>query len=260
MFDYSLIEFSIFYKRLTNIEKCIKNLLYIKYTQAHGDSAYSIVYRYIREIEKHRNEKDKTFTKIFKSQKSNNEKLENSINKMYLSEVLNLFANKIFIKNKKIRKDFFYNPVITNSTEFQQKQKYLKEFRNCIAHYNYKKFIFDKQKYIESLLYFEKILNCNVLMNFDFMEKINKSRKMSVREILEIIYKYNPIYFKDDKILILLFDDIALINGYIFKELPQRKSIIREQFYILSKIKNGKNISSQTFNNYIQKKLIFDKK
>ena len=51
MFDYSLIEFSIFYKRLTNIEKCIKNLLYIKYTQAHGDSAYSIVYRYIREIE-----------------------------------------------------------------------------------------------------------------------------------------------------------------------------------------------------------------
>ncbi len=121
MFDYSLTEFSIFYKRLINIEKCLKNLLYKKYIQAHGDSAYSIVYRYIKEIEKHRNEKDKTFTKIFLSSKSNDEKLENSINKMYISEILNLFANKIFLKNKKIRKNFFYVQVITNSTEFLQK-------------------------------------------------------------------------------------------------------------------------------------------
>ena len=33
--------------------------------------------------------------------------------------------------------------------------------------------------------------------------------------------------------LILLFDDIALINGYSFKSLPQRKTIIREHFKLL---------------------------
>ncbi len=255
MFDYNLTEFSIFYKRIMNIERCLKVMLYNKYTQAHGDSAYHIVYRYIREIEKFRNDKDKAFTKIFESKKSNNEKLENSINKMYISEILNLFANKIFLKNKKIRKNFFYIPVITNSTEFQQRQRYLKEFRNCIAHFNYKKFQLDKQKYIESLLYFEKILNCNILINHDILEKINKSRKLSLKEILELIYNINPEYFKDDKLLILLFDDIALINGYLFKELPQRKSIIREHFKILSRVKLCEIIPKINFDNYIQTKL-----
>lgn len=38
-------------------------------------------------------------------------------------------------------------------------------------------------------------------------------------------------------LLILLFDDIALINGYTFQGLPQRKSIIREHFKILENVK-----------------------
>ena len=89
------------------------------------------------------------------------------------------------------------------------------------------------------------------------MEKVNKFRKLSVKEILELIYNIDLNYFKDDKLLILLFDDIALINGYSFKELPQRKSIIREHFKILSKVKNGENIPLINFDNYIQTKLIF---
>lgn len=96
MNEYILIEFSIFYKRLMRVEIALKNLLYTKYNDAHGEGAYNIVYRYIREIEKHRNENNKSFSKIFNSNKTNQEKLELSFEKMYLSEILNLFANRIF--------------------------------------------------------------------------------------------------------------------------------------------------------------------
>lgn len=255
MDNYYLIEFSIFYKRLMQVEITLKKLLYTKYNNAHGEGAYNIVYRYIREIEKHRNENNKTFLKIFNSSKTNQEKLELSFEKMYLSEILNLFANKIFLKNKKMVNNFFYVPVKTNETNFQKKQKYLKEFRNCIAHFNKKKYLIDKKKYIDALIYFENILNCNVKFNYDNLSFLNRTRKLSLKEILYFIYQTNKTIFDDDKLLILLFDDLAFINGYSFKELPQRKSIIREYFRIKEKIKNKENLENIEINSAIQKKL-----
>lgn len=242
MNEYILIEFSIFYKRLMRVEIALKNLLYTKYNDAHGEGAYNIVYRYIREIEKHRNENNKSFSKIFNSNKTNQEKLELSFEKMYLSEILNLFANRIFLKNKKIVNNFFNVPVKTNETTFQKKQKYLKEFRNCIAHYNKKKYLIDKKKYLDALIYFENILNYNVKYDYEKISLLNKIRKLSLKEILYFIYQTDNSFFNDDKILILLFDDLALINGYSFKELPQRKSIIREYFRIKEKIKNNESL------------------
>lgn len=240
MDEYILNEFSIFYKRLIRIERDFKKLLYEKYINAHGENAYNIVYRYLREIEKRRNENDKSFSKIFSAQKTNNEKLEMSFEKMYLSEILNLFANKIFLKNKKIVNNFFHVPIKTNETTFQKKQKHLKEFRNCIAHYNRKKYILDKNKFIDALIYFENLLEYNLKFNYDVLLKLNKSRKLSLKDILKFIYETDKNYFNDDKLLILLFDEIALINGYSFKELPQRKSIIREHFRIKEAIRKNK--------------------
>ena len=54
------------------------------------------------------------------------------------------------------------------------------------------------------------------------------------------------------KILILLFDDIALVNGYTFQSLPQRKSIIREHFKILEHLKKGHTINTIFTNNDTQ--------
>ncbi|MBO5435746.1 hypothetical protein J6A31_08140 [bacterium] len=49
--------------------------------------------------------------------------------------------------------------------------------------------------------------------------------------------------------LIILFDDIALINGYTFKGLPQRKSIIREYYKILESIKNNNSFDNIDIDN-----------
>ena len=87
------------------------------------------------------------------------------------------------------------------------------------------------------LNHFEKILKCNIILSCNLIDKINKSPKLSCKDILSFIYTENKEIFKDDKLLILLFDDIALINGYTFQGLPQRKSIIREHFKILENVK-----------------------
>ena len=36
--------------------------------------------------------------------------------------------------------------------------------------------------------------------------------------------------FNDDKVLISIFDEIALLNGYSYEGLPQRWTIIRQKF------------------------------
>jgi hypothetical protein len=242
MNEYILTEFSIFYKRLIRVELYLKTLIIQKYITTYGDNAYNIIYRYIKTIEQRRNSNDKTFEKIHQSKINNEEKLQQVINKMYISELLNFFVNAVYLKNKRVRNNFFEEPIQTNSTNFQQKCKILKDFRNCIAHCNIKKYTLERAKFIKGLLYFEKLLKCNVMISCDLIEKINNSRKLSVNEILTYIYMKDKNYFKDDKILMLLFDDIALINGYTFQGLPQRKSIIRESFKLLEKIRTGETI------------------
>jgi len=238
MNEYTLTEFSIFYKRVIIVENCLKTLIITKYTEVFGEKAYNILFRYIQSLDSRRYLNDRPFKKIYLSDKDNYEKLTLSVNKMYLGEILNIFSNPVFLKNKKILNNFFTVKITPNSTEFQQKQKAYRDFRNCIAHCNIRKYSLERNRLIKGLVYFEKILNCNVLISCDILEKITKSRKLSVKQILLIIYNTNKNFFKDDKLLITLFDDIALINGYTYKSLPQRWSIIRQKFDLEKHFKN----------------------
>ena len=210
MDEYTLTEFSIFYKRLMVVENCLKNLIITQYTTVFGDNAYNILYRYFHTLDTKRKLKEPIFKNIYLSRKSNHEKLILSVSKMYLGEILNIFANPVFLKNKKVSKIFFPIQTETNNSDFQQKQKALKDFRNCIAHGNEKKYYLERTRMIKGLIFFEKILQCGTVFTFDLL----------------------------DKILIILFDDIALINGYIFKSLPQRWTIIRKKFDMKKQMKN----------------------
>lgn len=239
MDEYTLTEFSIFYKRLMIVENCLKTLIITQYTTVFKDKAYNILYRYFHSLDIQRKLKEQIFKNIYLSNKNNDEKLILSVNKMYLGEILNLFANPVFLKNKKVAKIFFPIPIITNNTDFQQKQKALKDFRNCIAHGNEKKYSLERTRMIKGLVFFEKILQCSPFFTFDILDKISNYKKLSVTEILSIIYNIDKIYFQDDKMLIIIFDDIALINGYIFKSLPQRWTIIRKKFEIEKQVKEN---------------------
>ncbi len=255
MNEYILAEFSIFYKRLIIIEDCLKNLIIQKYSHYYGDNAYSILYRYFLTIENNRI-RDKVFVKIHNSNKTNNEKLISSVNHMYLREILNMFTNSVYLKNKRVKNNFFVNFVETNTTEFQKNQKFLNRFRNSIAHCITKKYENERKQFIKALVYFEHILNCNPVISISFMKQITLSKKLSVWDILSFIYNVDNTYFNDDKFLILLFDDIALINGYTFASLPQRWSILRQKYKLLEIVKENKEIESSIFDN--QNQISFD--
>lgn len=174
---------------------------------------------------------------------------------MYLSEILNMFTNGVYLKNKKVKNNFFVNFVETNTTDFQKQQKALNEFRNSIAHCDVKKYTKERKRFIKGLVYFESILNCNPVISISFMKQITLAKKLSVWDILTFIYNTDKTYFNDDKFIILLFDDIALINGYTFASLPQRWSIIRQKFELLKKVKENKQIESLIHDNHNQMNL-----
>ena len=248
MDEYILTEFSIFYKRLMVVENKLKSLIILQYSVVFGEKAYNILYRYFHSLDIQRKLKEQTFKKINLSSKTNNEKLIMSVNKMYLGEILNLFANPVYLKNRKVTNIFFPIYTETNNSDFQQKQKALKDFRNCVAHGNIKKYHLERNRMIKGLVFFEKILQCGTFFTFDVLSKISNSRKLSVTEILSMIYNVNKLYFKDDRILTIVFDDIALINGYTFSSLPQRWTIIRQKFELEKQIKEN-NLKPKNFLN-----------
>ena len=230
MDEFILNEFSSYYKRITRVEQYLKNRIVAKYTTIFGDKAYNILFEYFIKLEKIPNAKYKRkFTSIWKSNKTNQEKLINSVNTMYLPEILELFKNKAYTLNA-VRKGFFAISVNTIEEEFQNRQKYLKELRNYVAHFNYKKMHKDKKALLKSLVYFEYLLGYRQSFDYQVVNVLDKSKKLATKTILELIYQQNPSYFSDDRLLISLFDDIAIMTGYNSRELPQRWSIGRQKY------------------------------
>ena len=225
-----LTEFSIYYKRIIRIEYYLKHLIYEKYLEIHKSKAYLILYKtYFSRLGKRSSFNDNRFNEINLKKKSDSEKLILSISKMYISEVLSLFNHKAYLKDR-VRKIFFNKPVKTNKEEFKNISKSLKDFRNCICHFDTRQFAQDKKKFTNALLYFEKLLDCRYKYTNGAIEAIE--HKLSVKSILELIYQNNPEYFDNDRVLVNVFDDIALLAGYRTDNLPQYKSIIRSKFKI----------------------------
>jgi len=236
-----LNEFAAYYKRIIRVERFLKDLICEKYFSFYNDNAYKMVYNtYLQCLRTKQNPKDKTFQKIYsEADKTNYEKLEISLDKMYISEVLSFFSHKVFLKNS-VRKNFFNKETKTNSNDFRKIAKNLKDFRNCICHYDIKQFLIDKSKFIFALLYFEKIVNCKYRFSNSSIEIL--INKPSITSILKYIYNTNPEYFDDDRILVNIFDDIARLIDFRSDNLPQYKSIIRQKFKIEDKKESPRQV------------------
>lgn len=229
MNERTLNEFASYYKRLIRVERYLKDLIIEKYTETYQHKTYNILYRvYFEKLRFYINKNDKTFKEIRKLQnKSDNEKLIASIDKMYISEVLSFFSHRIFLKDL-TRKTFFDFDIATNTNEFRKIAQALKDFRNCICHYDTKQFFIEKAVFVKALLFFEKLVNCKYRFTSGSIESI--SHNPSITAILKYIYSTNPEYFDDDRILVNVFDDIARLLDFRVDNLPQYKSIIRQKF------------------------------
>lgn len=231
LYERALNEFAFYYKRIIRIERYLKDLIIEKYTNQYGSFTYSKLYfNYFANIRK-----DNTFRNINKlKNKTDEEKLHLSFDRMYLSEVFSFLCHKVFLKDK-IRKIFFNTSVKTSSNEFRKRAQLLKEFRNCVCHFNQKQLKLDKSKFIDELLFFEKLLNCRYKFTHGSIDSI--SHKLSITSILQFIYDNQPEFFNDDRILVNIYDDIAALADFRTDNLPSYASIIRAKFKLEEKYK-----------------------
>ena len=88
-------------------------------------------------------------------------------------------------------------------------------------------------KFIRALVFFEVHLGCSI-HKLHFLEKFNK--KPSTSDILIALYTIEPqLFYKgnNDRLLLDLFDDIAVINGWNYNNLPSPWTIFRQKYALM---------------------------
>ena len=129
--------------------------------------------------------------------------------------------------------------------------------RNYIAHFDFRKYQKDKNEYLQSLLLFEINLGCS-LGKYDSIPN-DLGYKPPMPKIVEKIYELAPeLFYKNvphsafpynkDRMLVDMYEDIAVLNGYEYGELKSQWDVIREKYRFNSKkTKEGvENLESDT--------------
>jgi len=249
MHEMYLIEFSKIYKRLMELEHCLKNKMISSVNSYYKElsfSAFTYFFEKLETKEKYSkiinyDYKTKTGKKIFIIKEiKNNKNLKDSvkfqkcIKCLYLSDFLKLLTeHKLFYKNKKIKSNFYLkNPDFNNIKKYS---KYLINLRNYIAHFNYQDYINDRQNYLDALKYFEIHLGCSI----NKLHAVNLEPNQSIKSILEALKATMPELFDKennvkDRLLCDYYDDLAFINGCPYNELPPYWSIIRQKYALNS--------------------------
>ena len=247
MYKMYLIEFSKIYKRLMELEHCLKNKMINSIDSFYGDKSFSTFEYFFNTLEEKNkyskiidyNYKTKTGKKIFIIKEIKNNinldnpaKFQKTIQCLYLSDFLKLLTkHKLFYKNKKIKNAFYVKTPDFNMID--KYSEYLINLRNYIMHFNYQDYLKDKQNYLDALKYFEIHLGCSI----DKLHSIKLDSENSIKSILETIHIIMPELFnkeadipQKDRLLCDVYDDLAFINGYPYSELPTYWSILRQKF------------------------------
>ncbi len=243
------VEFSKLYRRLMELEIVIKQNLFNSISIVHGERGYGQFSNFFLRTdikEKYKGKKGELILqKIYTSNLTQSQKLEKSINILYLSDLLKILVDiKAFHANKKLTKAFYLNEPKDLNLVKRRKGELIK-LRNCIAHYNISIYSKQHHKYTRALMFFEVHLGCSI-HKLHSLQKFNK--KPSTKDILIALFTIEPELFEKgkndnlpydrDRLLLDMFDDIAVINGWSYTNLPSPWTILRLK-YELMKSKNS---------------------
>jgi hypothetical protein len=251
MIDKYSLEFSKLYSRLMRLELYMKkNAIYAVFNYYKKDS--------IKILSKFFNNKDRLkrydsrkygnkLRNIFDNNKlSVQEKFEQLINSLYLSDVLFLVLHCKEFFEQDITKAFYYK-IPTKFAVLKSDSKHLISLRNDIAHYNIDNYEINKKKYWDVLLLFEIHMGHNTkgileLPYFGFrptMKNILISIGKLRPDLLDINFRQleeKEYYYNKHRVMLELYDEIALYNGYNISELPSPWSILREMYRVKSEL------------------------
>lgn len=232
---YDYIEFSKIYKRVMDIELCLKEQLKFSLTATFPNKMFYRLIPFLKSNFKNRyiegygaKSRDK-INDLINSKISEEEKINKFVRMAYLSDLLKILTEYPAIyKDMNFSKNFYRETVIFN--DLKKYASGLKKLRNAIMHFDIRTYKQNKISFLKALGYWEIMLNCSN----SYIHKL-PTINSKIRTVLKLIAKTDSEFFElSDRIVCDIFDEIAFLNGREVKDLPEYWSIVRT-FYELKR-------------------------
>jgi hypothetical protein len=240
------IEFSKIYKRLMALEIVVKERIVDSCLTIFGNDVLDEFNNFFNNkhiLKCYNDGESNRIKRILFSEQTKNDKFINLINILYLNHLLRLILTYNQFKKEEITQILYYK----KPEKFQKlidSKNLIKDLRNDIAHYNFKRYEENKQEYLKALILFEIHLGCNLAALSELPELDKKlpikDILLKIKELREDLFISNPeeqeYNYNKDRILLDLFDDFAVLYGWDYSELPSPWSILRTKYDLVKLI------------------------
>ena len=251
-------EFSKIYKRLLRLELLMKHKIIVLSSSTYKDDVMEVFQKFfnnkhIYESYSTKKTKENNFLKL----RDNKNilpilKFEKIINMLTLRHILHFIFTEEDFRTEEIQNNF-YAIKIEKFKELRNNRENLVALRNHIAHFNFKDYQKHKIAYLNSLMLYENALGCSLGKYGDSCLKL--SSKPNLTTIIEKIYEISPeLFMKDtnksdfpynkDRIIVDMYEDIAVLNGWEYSELKSQWDVIRTKYRLNQKRAEEENIDN----------------
>ena len=238
-------EFSKIYKRMLRLELLIKHKIINLSINIYKDDVMKIYNKFFNNsyiIKKYcSDKKQENYFLTIRDSKSipNIIKFERLINMLMLRHTLHFIFTEEAFRIDEIQKEF-YAIKIEKFKKLRDNREALIALRNHIAHFNFKAYHSKKSEYLNALLLYEYCLGCS-LGKYGNKIPTNLGNKPNMTKIIQTIFELAPELFtkntpqeqfphNKDRILVDLYEDIAVLNGWEYCELKSQWDVIRKKY------------------------------
>lgn len=221
---YIVIELSKLYKRMFEVELTLKQKLFYALKKTYKDKLFFRLVPYLKKLTNNPNEINKI---INSTNKTEEQKLYKFITSAYLSDVINILTlYKNIYKYSVFQKNFYGTEI--DDIKHQEIISYagrLISLRNSIMHFNIKMYQRNRENYLKTLIYWEKLLACP---NMKYIHNLTFNKKPQIAPTLRALAGIYPDFLTlSDRLVCDMFDDVAFINGWDINKLPEYWTIGR---------------------------------
>lgn len=240
-FEY---EFSKIYKRLLRLELLMKHKIINSVLLVYKDNTMVIFKKFFNNELIYKHYKNESQAKNYFIEIRDNKsiidaiKFEKIINMLTLRHLLNFIFTEEDFRNPEIAKNFYVKENI-NFRQLKENRMPLINLRNYVAHFNFKEYETDKNKYLQALMLYEICIGCS-LGKYESIPN-DLGRQPNMVKIIEKIYELCPELFKKDvphsafpynkdRMIVDMYEDIAVLNGWKYNELKSQWDVIRTKY------------------------------
>ena len=221
---YDVIELSKIYKRLLEVELTLKQKIIFALEKTYAEKAFYRLIPYIKSLDHNIKENLKLIENTLITDEV---KLKRFMANAYISDVVNILTRyKNIYKFKLFQQNFYgYEMDNTKHAEVISYAGRLVSLRNSIMHFNITSYKNNKDHYLKTLIYWEKLIE---VPKMQYIHNLSLNKKPRMTTVLKALSDTYPDFLSlSDRLVCDMFYDIAFINGWGINELPQYWSIGR---------------------------------